>query len=126
MKHQVYSWPLLLALLGCLAACDTLPLLAPTDSTIRLVAEQPVISLNDESLVTAIVTEPAGTPVQNGVLVTFSTTLGTFDRQEGTTHDGRVSVRLFAGDLVGTATVTAFSGTALSDPLFIFIESSPP
>ena len=71
-------------------------------------------------------TEPAGTPVQNGVLVTFSTTLGTFDRQEGTTHDGRVSVRLFAGDLVGTATVTAFSGTALSDPLFIFIESSPP
>ncbi len=121
-----YAWPLALGVLAALVACESSPLLAPTNSTIILVAEQPVIALNGESLVTAVVTEPAGTAVQNGTLVTFSSTLGTFDRQEGTTRDGRVSVSLLAGNIVGVATVTAFSGNTHSDPITIAIGASAP
>ena len=112
---------LVLATLSCGGACETLPLLAPNDSTIDVVASHPVIPLNGESVITAVVTEPAGTPVQNGTLVTFATTLGTLDRSEGRTADGRASVRLVAGTTAGTATITAFSGNAISGELFVVI-----
>jgi hypothetical protein len=62
--------------------CESLPFLAPTGTTIVVVASDPVIALDGESLITAVVTESAGTGVQNGTLVTFSATLSTLDPQE--------------------------------------------
>ena len=114
--------PVLLTL-TILSGCDSLPLLAPTGSTVRLVAGQAVIPLDGESLITASVTEEAGTPVQNGTEITFSTTLGTLDTQQARTTDGRASVRLLAGTVAGTAMVTAFSGSATAEPLSIQIGS---
>jgi hypothetical protein len=54
----------------------------------------------------------AGTPVQNGTLITFTTTIGRIEPSEARTTNGQVRVRLIAGGQSGTATVTAFSGGA--------------
>ena len=54
----------------------------------------------------------AGTPVQNGTLITFTTSLGRIEPSEARTNNGQVRVRLIAGAQSGTATVTAFSGGA--------------
>jgi hypothetical protein len=54
----------------------------------------------------------AGTPVQNGTLITFTTTMGRIEPSEARTSNGQVRVRLIAGAQSGIATVTAFSGGA--------------
>src|SRR5690349_20189856 len=54
----------------------------------------------------------AGTPVQNGTLVSFTTTIGRIEPSESRTSNGQVRVRFFAGGSSGTATITAFSGGA--------------
>jgi len=123
------SQPALLILLALptLSACDSVPLLAPTGSTVMLVASRAVVLLDGESTITASVTEGAGTPVRNGTEVTFSSTLGTLDTQQATTRDGRASVRLLAGTVAGFATVNAFSGSATADSISIEIgDTSTP
>src|SRR5207253_10219155 len=54
----------------------------------------------------------AGTPVQNGTLVSFTTTIGRIEPSEARTSNGQVHVRFIAGTQSGTATITAFSGGA--------------
>ncbi|HXW06058.1 MAG TPA: Ig-like domain-containing protein, partial [Vicinamibacterales bacterium] len=57
-------------------------------------------------------TTGAGTPVQNGTLVSFTTTIGRIEPSEARTQNGQVRVRFIAGNQSGTATITAFSGGA--------------
>jgi Big-like domain-containing protein/PKD domain-containing protein len=57
-------------------------------------------------------TPGAGTPVQNGTLVSFTTTIGRIEPVEARTSNGQVHVRFIAGGQSGTATITAFSGGA--------------
>jgi hypothetical protein len=54
----------------------------------------------------------AGTPVQNGTLVSFTTTIGRIEPSEARTNNGQVRVRFVAGNQSGSATITAFSGGA--------------
>ncbi len=54
----------------------------------------------------------AGTPVQNGTLVSFTTTLGTIEPREARTQNGEVRVRFSAQGQSGLATITAYSGGA--------------
>lgn len=54
----------------------------------------------------------AGTPVQNGTLVSFTTTLGNIEPREARTQNGEVRVRFNALGTSGLATITAFSGGA--------------
>jgi hypothetical protein len=114
------------------AACDKVPLLAPTGTVISLIPVTTTVSLNSEVTIIATVIENgaatggtgsgtttttrtgAGTPVQNGTLITFTTTLGRIEPSEARTHNGQVSVRLITGNASGTATITAFSGGASS------------
>ena len=117
---------LILVLISSGGACETLPLLAPTDSTIDLLANPAVISLGGKTTITAVVTEPAGTSVPNGTLVTFSATLGTLDPIEAQTSDGRASVNFSAGSVSGTATITAFSGDAISDNVDVVVLPASP
>jgi hypothetical protein len=91
-------------------ACDKVPLTAPTGSVIRLTATATVVPVNGTADITAYVIESAGTPVQNGTLVVFSTNLGSFDPVEARTHNGSVTVRYYAGGASGTATIRASSG----------------
>lgn len=91
-------------------ACDKVPLTAPTGSSIRLSSTATVVPVNGSAEITAYVMESAGTAVQNGTLVTFTSNLGTFDPAEARTHNGSATVRFNAGANSGTATIRAASG----------------
>ena len=94
------------------SGCDTAPLLAPTQSTISLVAGAQRAPLNSEVEILATVQENSGTPVQNGTLVTFTTTLGTLQPRQATTVGGTARTILQTGTVSGTATINATSGNA--------------
>ena len=105
--------------LGCsslrrFSLCDRVPLTAPTESTIQLFSTAPSVPLNGSIDLIATITEEAGTPVPDGTLVSFTTTLGHIDPSETRTDNGKATVKLVAGSQSGTATVTAFSGAATS------------
>jgi PKD repeat protein len=99
--------------------CDKVQLTAPTESTIQLFANASAVPLNGSVEIVGTVIEQAGTPVQNGTVVTFTTTLGRIDPSEARTNNGRVSVRLISDGRSGTARVTAISGGATSEALEI-------
>jgi len=91
-------------------ACQRGLFTAPPGSTLTLVANPTFIPANGGvSVITAFVTEPAGTPVADGTIVQFFTTLGTIDR-EGRTNDGVARVNLVSDNRSGVATVTGISG----------------
>lgn len=123
-------------------ACDKVPLLAPTGSVITLFATGDTVPVNGEIEIVATVIENgaasappstpstpgtpttptppttttragAGTPVQNGTLVSFTTTIGRIEPREARTHNGEVRVRFIAGGQSGLAKITAFSGGAV-------------
>ena len=128
------------AILLFASACDKVPLLAPTGSVITLLAATNTVPLNSEVEIIANVIENgvasapttpttpgtgttqtpttstggagAGTPVQNGTLVSFTTTLGRIEPSEARTSNGQVRVKFITGAQSGTATITAFSGGA--------------
>jgi hypothetical protein len=92
--------------------CDKAQLLAPTTSTITLTAPARVLPVGGTTEVSAVVVESAGTPVQNGTTVRFSTTLGTVSPTEVQTRNGVATTTFSAGTTSGTARVTANSGAA--------------
>lgn len=104
----------IVAALALIAAvgCDKVPLTAPTGSTLALFASSTVIPANGVSEITATVTESAGTPVQNGTVVTFTSTLGSVDPADARTNNGKVTVRFISNGQSGVAVVRAFSGGA--------------
>ena len=102
-----------LAILSALlltVACDKVPLLAPTQSTITLSVDTTTVAVNGTAQVSAVITEQSGTPVQNGTLVTFTTTLGTMDPPEARTDRGVARSTFRASGVSGVARITAFSG----------------
>ena len=74
--------------------------------------------------ITAAVTEVAGTPVHDGTVVTFSTTLGAVHPPEAPTARGRASATFTAGDESGTADVLAYSGGAVSETVEVTIGAA--
>lgn len=107
-----------------LAACDQLALLAPSGSTITLSSSHIVLGVSETAEVTATIIENGGTPVHNGTLVVFTTTLGQLDLTEARTNNGRANVRLSANGASGVARVTASSGGARSEALEITIGAA--
>lgn len=94
-------------------ACQRVPLLAPSGSSITLTSSTTVLAINGTTDLIAQVLESAGTPPHTGTRVSFTTTLGTVQPSEADTDiSGRVIVRFLAGTASGTATITAFSGGA--------------
>jgi hypothetical protein len=107
-----------------LTACDQLPLLAPTGSTVTLTSSHIVLGVSETAELTAHIVETGGTPVHNGTLVVFTTTLGQLDLTEARTNNGRASVRLNANGSSGVARVTASSGGARSEALEITVGAA--
>ena len=125
-----------ITILSFALACDKVPLLAPTGSVISLFATANTVPLNSEieivanviengvtatgtttpgtpgTTTTTTTTAGAGTPVQNGTLVSFTTTIGRIEPSEARTNNGTVRVKFVSGGQSGTATITAFSGGA--------------
>jgi hypothetical protein len=113
----------LLALMG--PSCDKMPLMAPSSSTLTLYAARVAVGLNGAVDVTATVIESAGTPVQNGTVVSFTTTLGAIDPFEARTNDGKVTVKFNSGTQSGTAEIRASSGgNTVKDALKISVGAA--
>lgn len=122
----------LLTSLALLAACDKVPLLAPTGTVITILPTANTVALNSQITIVATVIENGvasagtggagsgsssgragnGTPVQNGTVVNFTTTIGRIEPAEARTHDGQVTVQLITDSTSGLATITAYSGGA--------------
>jgi len=106
-----------LALAGLALAhltCHQAILTAPPGSTMVLIANPEFISaFGGVSVISALIYEPAGTPVPDGTVVQFFTNLGRIDEQ-GKTNDGVARVNLVSDSRSGKAKVQAFSGGASS------------
>lgn len=107
-----------------------MPLTAPSGTAIALVATPSIVPANGAAEITAVLVQGAlgastgddgtttsgtiggGQPVRNGTMVTFTTTLGRMEPAEVETNGGRATVRLLTDGRSGTATITAFSGSA--------------
>ena len=130
------------AMLVLTAACHGVPLTAPSGTAITLLASANSLTVNGTADVTAILIEGAqglpgdnnqpgqringvGTPVHNGTVVTFLTTLGRLVPSEATTENGRATVALVGDGQRGVATITAISGGAIQT-LEIIIGSTAP
>lgn len=94
------------------AGCDKAQLLAPTQSTITVTAATTLLSSSGETEISAVVVEQAGTPVQNGTTVRFTTNLGRIAPVETQTRNGVATTRFFASNSSGVARITASSGAA--------------
>ncbi len=94
------------------AGCDKAQLLAPTQSTISVTAASKLLASNGETEISAVVVEQAGTPVQNGTTVRFTTNLGRVEPVETQTRNGLAMTRFFASNSSGVARITASSGAA--------------
>ena len=106
------------------SACDSVPLVAPTQSTMRLVVSDTSVPNGGSTTITATVTELSGTPVHDGTVVTFSTTLGAVYPAEAPTARGRASATFTAGEESGTAEVLAYSGGAISEAVQVTIGAA--
>ena len=105
-------------------ACDAVPLVAPTQSTVRLVVADASLPNGSSTMITATVTEAAGTPVHDGTVVAFSTTLGAVHPPEAPTARGRASATFTAGGESGAAELLAYSGDAVSEPVQVTIGAA--
>jgi hypothetical protein len=95
-----------------LVACDKMPLLAPTASTVTVTSPVTTISLGGTAEISAFVAESSGTPVQNGTVVRFTTNLGRMNPVEVQTRNGLAVSMFEAGDVSGLADIRATSGAA--------------
>lgn len=112
MKSKAVLFLIVVTQLTCHQALFT----APPGSTITCFANPGFIAaFNGVSIISCLVTEPAGTLVADGTVVQFFTTLGRIPEQ-GRTNDGVVRVNLEADGRSGTADGTAVSGGAASAP----------
>ena len=98
------------------AACDTVPLTAPTGSALTITAASSFVPTGGTTEVTAFVIEESGTPVQNGTTVRFATNLGRMDPIEAQTRNGYAVSTFIAGDSSGIADVSATSGGVGTSP----------
>jgi hypothetical protein len=115
------------------SACDKVPLLAPSGTVITIFPTATTIPATGSTDIIATVIENgttaappsngtgtpgststagAGTPVQNGTLISFTTTLGRIEPTEARTQNGQVRVKFIANGQSGQAVITAFSGGA--------------
>jgi hypothetical protein len=111
--HPGWRVCLLLCATAVLASgCDKAPLLAPTQSTITISAPTDILASGASTEITAHVIEQAGTAVQNGTTVRFTTTLGTVEPENARTRNGVARTVFSAGSSSGIAEIRATSGAA--------------
>jgi hypothetical protein len=111
-KRTATTSALAIVLAMLLAACDKVPLIAPSGSAITLSANSTTVPTNGTVGLTAFVIESGGTPVQNGTSVRFTTTLGTITPSDAQTANGVAVATFNAGANSGVATIHAVSGGA--------------
>ena len=133
----------LFALCAQHGACSRVPLTAPSGTVITLLATTNVLPVNGSTDIIAVLirsgqqttpttgaqpaatsTPSTGTPVHNGTVVSFTTTLGRIQPSEAKTDgSGQATVTLIGDGRSGVATITAYSGGA-SQTLAVNIGSA--
>src|SRR5438067_542045 len=99
VNHSAPVLGLVAVISALAAACEKVPLLAPTGSTITLTSSTPVLSANGTAQIVAQVIESAGTPPHSGTHITFTTSLGTIQPSDAETDiNGRAIVTFIAGN----------------------------
>ena len=106
---------------GCEQALQT----APTSSVLTLTSPANAVDLNNSMSITATVTSSNGRAVDDGTLVTFTTTLGRVEPNEARVANGRATVQLIAGSVAGVASISASSGAVAASPLPIRVGPVP-
>ena len=96
-------------------ACDTVPLTAPGSSTVTITTAP---SADGNTLVTATILEPGGTPVQDGTTVRFTSSLGRMDPVEVQTRNTVATSKFISNGDSGEATITVSSGSATANVKF--------
>src|SRR3982751_852640 len=92
-------------------ACQKVPLLAPSGSSITLTAAATALPINGSTDLIAQIIEASGTPPHSGTRITFTTNLGRIEPSEADTDvSGRAVVKFIANGGSGVASVTALSG----------------
>lgn len=110
MSARDLRLPVAAVLLGLLGACAGALFTAPPGSSITLIANPPfVASDGGVSVITAIVIEPAGTPVADGTIVLFFSDIGSVEAQ-GKTKNGIAKVNFTSDSRSGVAHISALSG----------------
>ena len=93
-----------------LSSCGQAILSAPEGTTLQIFVNPPFIAANgDTAVVSVLAVEKAGTPVPDGTVIQFFTTVGIIDEQ-ARTNDGVARVNLRSNATSGAAVVTAVSG----------------
>lgn len=106
-------------------SCGQAILTAPVGATLVMSVNPGFIAAQgDVAVVSVLVLEPAGTPVPDGTVVQFFTTLGKIPEQ-GKTNDGVARVNLESDSRSGTAKITAFSGAATASADVIIGATRP-
>lgn len=129
--RPLFLCALVAALTAAMSACDKAPLLAPGGTVIYLNAASSSVSASGSLDIIAVLVEqgtasggdddstsstPAsGTPVHNGTLVSFTTTIGRIEPAEAQTQNGRAVVKFIGDGRSGAATILAYSGGARSE-----------
>ena len=102
------------------SSCGQAILSAPSGATLQIFVNPSFIAANgDTAVVSVLAIEPAGTPVPDGTVIQFFTTLGKIDEQ-AKTNDGVARVNLVSDARSGNAIVTAASG-----PVSVKTENIP-
>ncbi len=111
---------------GGLSGCNSVPLLAPSGAVLNLFANAAAVPLNGTTTLVATVVNNgststgtttttatgAGTPVEDGTVISFTTTVGTIQPATATTVGGQATVTFNAGTQSGSAQIFAYSGGA--------------
>ena len=113
-----------------MSACDKAPLLAPGGTVIFLNATSSSVPATGSVDIIAVLLEQgststggtgsattpsSGTPVHNGTLVSFTSTIGRVEPAEARTENGQVRVKFVGDGRSGTATILAYSGGARTE-----------
>jgi hypothetical protein len=125
-KRKTLAVAAVAALVLAHVTCNQAILTAPPGATLFLSINPGFIPAHGGvAVVSALVMEPAGTPVPDGTVVQFFTTLGRIDEQ-GKTNDGVARVNLTSDARSGIAEVTAISGEASDGPVEVQIGAFLP
>lgn len=128
MRRFTYLSVLIVLLTGFLfyTGCESVPSLAPSGSSIVLIANPETVEVDvGVSIITAIVTDPDGQPVSNGTLIYFSTSLGRLEHQSMETVNGICNNTFYAGNITGEALIRAHSGGAGSSDVIVRVGNKP-
>lgn len=105
---------LALCLLIAGLACDSASPVAPSGTVLAISATPNEIGVNGTSTVRVTALRANGTPVNPGTIIRLDTTVGTIQSQVETDDQGVAEAILRGDGRIGTATVTARSGSAES------------